>query len=174
MSQIPPMGELEFLKRVRNHGENRRLLVDLAVGANTDSFDDYVSHVSKCWFTLAEDHLREAAASVRANLSRAAYSRSYYAAYNASKAVRYRTKGSVSLKGDDHQSAPDLPDAFPEASKWGSAITSLYEHRLHADYDNWNSSPAQYTMSPRDALHKARDFVSTAKEYLNSKHGMKL
>ncbi len=65
-----------------------------------------------------------------AGRTRAAYSRAYYAAYNASKAIRYHVNGVVSLKGDDHQAAPELPGDFPDLDQWSQLVAALYEHRL--------------------------------------------
>jgi hypothetical protein len=84
------------------------------------------------------------------------------------------TKGVVSLKGDDHKAAPDLPSDFVDAATWGSAITTLYEHRLRADYDNWVGTTAAHTLSAADAVALAKSFVSEARQYLVTKHGLTL
>ncbi len=94
--------------------------------------------------------------------------------YNASKAVRYIVVGAVSLKGDDHQKAHDLPNDFPDVDQWSLRITRLYENRLRADYDNWNSTSAEYSMTTAEALSFADVFVSMTKTYLNTKFGTAL
>src|SRR5690606_23567879 len=99
----------------------------------------HAQHVGAAWFHLGDAHLAEAKSLLRLKSTphRAIYSRSYYAAYNASKSIRYLTMGFVSLKGDDHGKAAELPVDFPEKEKWAKAISTLYENRLRADYDNW-------------------------------------
>jgi hypothetical protein len=78
-----------------------------------------------------------------------------HAAYNASKSVRYIVNGRVSLKGDDHGEASELPDDFPDVDRWSEAITRLYEHRLRADYDNWRTTTSEMSLSASDAVDLA-------------------
>ena len=52
--------------------------------------------------------MNDAKAAIGLNCNRVTYSRSYYAAYNASKSIRYIVNGSVSLAGDDHKKAPEI------------------------------------------------------------------
>lgn len=133
-----------------------------------------VQHVGRCWLRLAYEHMNDAKAAIGLNCDRAAYSRSYYAAYNASKSIRYIVNGSVSLTADDHKKAPDLPDDFPEVEKWAADITSLREHRLRADYDNWGATGSEHSLSARDVVDLAERFLSEAKQYLEAKFGIRL
>jgi len=82
-------------------------------------------------------------------------------------------EGAVSLKGDDHQRASDLPDDFPDVAKWASAITDLYEHRLRADYDNWTSTRAELSLTPAATVVLAEEFIAKALSYLEGKYGIK-
>ena len=107
----------------------------------------------------------------RAGRRRSTLSRSYYAAYNASKAVRYITSGAVSLAGDDHKKASELPDDFPSVDRWAAAVTRLYENRLMSDYDNWTSSSSEFSLTPQDAFDLAQEFVGKSREYLQAKIG---
>src|SRR6202162_5940849 len=59
------------------------------IGISAPDVLEYAKQLSKCWFDLGEQHLNEANAALAARCERAAFSRSYYAAYNASKAMRY-------------------------------------------------------------------------------------
>lgn len=114
MAKPPPVSELEFLKIADNFWELTAKLQKL--GIQVSELKDYAGHVCGCWFRLAEEHLAEAKTALASNSVRSAYSRAYYAAYNASKAARYFSAGSVSLRGDDHRKAgPDLPTDFPAA-----------------------------------------------------------
>jgi uncharacterized protein (UPF0332 family) len=168
--------EIEFLAHAKNFAELRERLRTLGLTNDLALLDEYARHVATCWFRLAEEHLAESIASIATSttLVRTAYSRAYYAAYNASKAVRYMTKGVVSLKGDDHKAAPDLPSDFVDAASWGAKITTLYEHRLRADYDNWAGTTAAHTLSTTDVVMLAKSFVNEARRHLVTKHGLTL
>jgi uncharacterized protein (UPF0332 family) len=133
-----------------------------------------VHHVGRCWLRLAHEHMNDAKAAIGLNCDRAVYSRSYYAAYNASKSIRYVVNGSVSLTADDHKKAADLPDDFPEVDKWAAEITSLREHRLRADYDNWGDTGSEHSLSAKDVIDLAEQFLSEAKQYLEAKFGIRL
>src|SRR5262249_23050732 len=98
-----------------------------------------------------------------------------YAVYNASKAVRYIVDGFVSLKGDDHPKASSgLPDDFPDVDRWSRVVTDLFEHRLRADYDNWDSTPAENLLTAAEAYDLAREFVNRCRAYLSRKLGAPL
>lgn len=78
--------------------------------------------------------------------------------------------GSVSLKGDDHgKASTDLPTDFPDVAGWASRLSTLYEHRLRADYDNWVSTNSESTITPTQACKEAEDFIAAARSYLKSK-----
>jgi uncharacterized protein (UPF0332 family) len=118
------------------------------------------------------EHLEDARQSLAANRARATFSRSYYAAYNASKAVRYIVNGLVSLKGDDHPKASsDLPDDFPNVDRWSEVVTNLYEHRLRADYDNWDTTAAEHILTAAASFSLASEFVHRCRLYLSAKLG---
>jgi uncharacterized protein (UPF0332 family) len=170
MPKRPPIHELEFIKLSRNHGELSANLT--TIGIPSKAVLEYAKHICECWFILAETHLNEAKAALTANCQRAVMSRSYYAAYNASKAARYLVRGSVSLKGDDHgQASTSLPNDLPNLAQWSQDITLLYEHRLRADYDNWFDTAASNTLAPEDAITKAESFMEEVRAYLNAKFG---
>jgi hypothetical protein len=75
----------------------------------------------------------------------------------------------VSLREDDHKKASELPDDFPEVEKWAADITSLREHRLRADYDNWGTTGSEHSLSAKDVVDLAEQFLSEAEQYLESK-----
>lgn len=169
----PPVHELEFIRLSQNHREFLRKLSDLTVEA--PEILGYAEYVSRGWFKLAEMHLREARTLLRARCRRATFSRAYYAAYNASKAVRYLSNGFVSLKGDDHgRASTELPKDFPNLAHWAQQITTLYENRLRADYDNWTTTRTDFSIAPAKAIDLAGGFVKEARTYLRSKHGLTL
>lgn len=158
------------MKLTGNYQELRRKLHEL--GIPDAPVADGASDVCRRWFRLGEKHLREARQASSHGLKRATYSRAYYAAYNASKAVRYMAFGTVSLKGDDHRKAPDLPSDFPDAATWSDALTRLYENRLRADYDNWIGTERNFSEKPDQAVQSARRFLRTTRTYLNGRFGI--
>ncbi len=168
MSRRPPQHELKFIDYVKNHRELTRKLGDLDVDA--PEILEYAFYVGGCWFRLAEQHLEEAEKSLAADCRRAVFSRSYYAAYNASKAIRYIVNGTVSLAGDDHQKAgTGLPKGFPDLVEWMGKIEDLYKHRLRADYDNWSDTTNKEEMTPEEAVQLAREFLELGRAYIKEK-----
>lgn len=166
----PPVDELTFLKITANHNEFANKLQKL--GWNNSQLNDYVQHVGVAWFLLGDQHLSEAEVMSQAGIQRATHSRAYYAAYNASKGVRYLVVGFFSLKGDDHGKAGELPDDFPDKVTWAKKIAALYENRLRADYDNWTSTTSEFTQTPADAVSQAKDFIKTSRDYLKMRFGL--
>lgn len=172
MSKAPPVSELEFLKLSGNHAELGSKLLQL--GCPTPDIRQFAEHVCESWFNLGAQHLAEAKNVPVATCPRTVLSRSYYAVYNASKAVRYMVNGQVSLKGDDHKQAGMLPDDFPEVALWSEKIVKLYGDRLYADYDNWTSTQSEFNSTPSKAIQIAEDFVTAARGYLNQKYNLSL
>lgn len=162
--------EVGFLKLCANHQEFGSKLRQLHIpdGAVVRK----AGEIAAKWFGLAEEHLREARQSQVSKGTRSTYSRAYYAAYNASKAVRFMHKGTVSLHGDDHAKANELPDDFVDSPKWSMTITDLYADRLRADYDNWDETAASFARTPSDAIALAEEFLTIARDYLKTKHGV--
>jgi hypothetical protein len=169
-----PTDERRVLKLLRNHAEFKRTLADLSLTAVLPDLENHVLSVGRAWLNLAREHLEDAKAAETSGRPRAVYSRAYYAAYNASKAVRYLVNGHVSLKGDDHQEAPNLPDDFPRVVHWSARVSELYQHRLRADYDNWANTLTEHSLPPADCLVLAEQFLSDSVSYLSAKFGVTL
>lgn len=168
MSKKPPINELDFIKASGNHRELLRKLTEMGLAGS--DLTPYAQFVCEAWFRLGELHLREAQTMLRFGCPRSVFSRAYYAAYNASKGARYLMNGYVSLKGDDHAKvSTDLPEDFPNIAKWAMNITTLYEHRLHADYDNWSDTHEKFTLQPATAVVMAEEFINETRTYLNTK-----
>lgn len=159
------MEELEFLRRVRNHKDQAALSTELGSADANKKVREKAVTIARKWFSLGQQHLSEGDAAVRANAERAGYSRAYYAAYSASKAIRYLKVGNVSLKGDDHQEVGNLPEDFPDLDQWSKTLTELYESRLRADYDNWDSTAVAFKYSALDCVEHARNFLVEAERY---------
>lgn len=174
MVKAPPLEELDFIKLTQNHGKFCAALRVLGYKSTSQGIAEFAHHVGLCWLQLAIEHLQDAKAARSSGCNRSTYSRSYYAVYNASKAVRFLVTGSVSLNADDHKKASELPDDFPDVEKWANVIIGLYEHRLRADYDNWSSTASQHSMRIEEAVDLAEQFTNAAKQYLEGKLGITL
>jgi hypothetical protein len=167
-----PTDERQFLRLVKNHADLRKKLVTLTLNSDLHTFDHHMQSVAASWFELAKEHLAEISKMDVKSCPRTAYSRSYYAAYNASKAVRYVVYGEISLGGDDHRKVAELPDSFPSVSSWAVRLTQLYEHRLRADYDNWTESATENTLAPEDSRAAAVEFLGACKMFLLNEYGV--
>ena len=170
----PAVRELDFLKATNNYYEFARKLSELGLSDASEAISEFAKSIGAKWFNLAEQHLSELHYAVVAGHPRTTYSRAYYAAYNASKAVRYIENGWVSLRGDDHKEAWNLPDDFPDVDQWSDILRKLYEHRLRADYDNWAHSSAANTFGLAECEIHAAKFAAAAKDYLRNKRAVKL
>jgi len=170
--QAPPVSEIEFMRITGNHGEYQENLNSLGHPRQSLQIKRHAHYVGLCWFRLSSERLEDARHSLAAHRARATFSGSYYAAYNASKAIRYIVDGAVSLKGDDHHKASSgLPDDFPDVDRWSSVVTDLYEHRLRADYDNWQSTAAENSLTPDEAFNLSTEFVNRCRAYLSKRLG---
>jgi len=166
--------ERRALELLKNHAEFKATLVSLTINGDLPILESHVHAVARKWFELAKVHYADAAAVDAGVNPRSVYSRAYYAAYNASKAVRYVVRGFVSLRGDDHKKVADLPSSFPNVDSWVSKLPLLYEHRLRADYDNWSDTAAENVFAATDCLTIAADFLKTAEQFLLADYGLKI
>ena len=166
--------ERRALELLKNHAEFKATLVSLTMRGDLPILESHVHAVVRRWFELARTHYADASSVDPSANPRSVYSRAYYAAYNASKAVRYIIRGVVSLKGDDHKRVADLPDTFPDVDAWAAMLPLLYEHRLRADYDNWSDSASENQLSPLQCLAAARDSSQFSEQFLLSEYGMKI
>ncbi len=162
------------LELLKNHGEFRATLTSLSMTSELTILDSRVFAVARRWFELGKMHYADGASLDPVTSPRSVYSRSYYAAYNASKAVRYVVRGFVSLRGDDQKKVADLPDSFPDVDAWSARLQLLYEHRLRADYDNWSDTASENQLSPMECLTAAAEFLSVCEQYLLSKYGVQI
>lgn len=156
-----------LLHEIRNHAEFKEKLTRLKLTSDFAVLDAAVTDVIKSWFQLARLHAEELRKLDPDQLPRAVYSRAYYAAYNASKAVRYTSRGIVSLLGDDHRKVSDLPDTFPDVEIWARDLQVMYQHRLRADYDNWTLTSSEHTLRAVDCADLAQRFLMVCEKYLD-------
>jgi hypothetical protein len=159
-----------LLHETKNHAEFKQKLTKLKLTSDLAVYDSAVLDVVTSWFKLAREHAEELKKLAVNDVPRAVYSRSYYVAYNASKAVRYMSQGAVSLKGDDHRKVSELPDSFPDVDVWARELQVMYEHRLRGDYDNWSQTSAEHTLKPSECAQRAHEFLGICAGFLKDKY----
>jgi hypothetical protein len=162
------------LHEISNHAEFREKLFRLGLTSDFAVLQTAVTDVIRSWFQLARQHAEELGKISPTDLPRTVYSRSYYAAYNASKAVRYASRGIVSLRGDDHRKVSELPESFPDVDSWARNLQLMYEHRLRADYDNWTQTPNEHTLKPEECAGLAQRFLTVCETFLNNEHKIQI
>lgn len=153
-----------------NHARILRILKSHSGTSDVTWYDDAVSNVGHHWLLLAAQHLR-VAQQLRAEprVWRAVISRCYYAAYNASRSVRYLVKGVVKLDATDHQEVGDLPDDFPRRAAWSTFLTEMRKDRNIADYEPWTGVRSTLSRAPGASFASAEEFLRESKTYLRSK-----
>jgi len=130
-------------------------------------FDAQVSKNVGELFALGEQHLTFAMA-LSANHWRQIVSRSYYGAYNVSKAVRLAVKGQYSREGKDHERIGELPDDLPNQNKYSNRLRVLRDDRNLSDYDHTIAS-TDLAISPAEAKVLVSDFLREARTYLRAR-----
>lgn len=119
--------------------------------------------------SLAESHYRFAVQQKGPHW-RQKVSRLYYAAYNASRAVRLYTNGEYSTEVKDHQRSGHLPEDFPGRSRYSNQLAVLRDDRNTCDYDHI-SSAKDLVLGSRASVELVNDFLSDVRKYLRD-HGM--
>jgi hypothetical protein len=161
-----------LLHEIKNHAEFKEKLTRLKLTSDFAVLDAAVVDVIKGWFQLARQHAEELGKLDPEQLPRAVYSRAYYVVYSASKAVRYTSRGTVSLFGDDHRKVSELPDSFPNVDTWARDLQVMYQHRLRADYENWTQTPSEHTLKPKECAELAQRFLTVCETFLNDAYSV--
>jgi len=153
-----------------NHAKARQILRQLAGALDFGWYDAAVFDVARRWVLLGECHLRNAKArAAKPREWRALVSRTYYAAYNVSRSVRYVVTGSVRLDVKDHQEVGELPDDFPDRALWSTFLVDLRKDRNLADYEPWKDMRMGLSHRPSESVRKVAVFIRTAKAYLRGR-----
>ncbi|MGI0013937.1 MAG: hypothetical protein ACREBU_10930 [Nitrososphaera sp.] len=153
-----------------NHQKVRRILLGMLGSKALKRYDGAIRIAVRRWYRLGMSHLgvaRKLSGSGRQ--WRSQVSRCYYAAYNASRSVRWLVHGSVSLEPDDHKRVGDLPSDFPDREIWNSFFTQLRMDRNRADYEPWSNSIRDLEISPSQSLQQTVSFIKSVRRYLISK-----
>ena len=116
---------------------------------------------------LAQRHYRFAVRQSRPNW-RQRVSRLYYAAYNASRAVRLLVTGDYSSNVKDHQKFNKLPNDFPSRDRYVNKLAVLREDRNTCDYDH-NSKVRDLVLGTRDSTELVHEFLRDANAYISNK-----
>lgn len=115
-------------------------------------------------FLAMADQLRRS----RADLSRAAVARYYYAMYHAFRAIVYQVTG-----GDDSQEHAVLPKAIPkDFPNQTTAANDLKDARLvrnEADYDPYPTSSNYFKTYAKTVAPVAAHYLAEARAYVSSK-----
>jgi hypothetical protein len=158
------------LLELGNHARILRILKNHSGTSNMTWYDNAVLNVARPWLLLAAQHLRVAQQlCAEPRVWRAVISRSYYAAYNSSRSVRYLIKGFVKLDASDHQEVGDLPDDFPKRAAWSTFLTETRKDRNIADYEPWTGVRSTLSRTPNTTFELAEEFLREAKTYLRAK-----
>lgn len=157
-----------------NHAKILQVLKHIAGRSNLNWYDARVREAARHWFLLAAQHLRIARRlSSRPRDWRAVVSRSYYAAYNVSRSVRYLVHGFVKFDGSDHTIVGDLPADFPQRASWSTFLVDLRKDRNVADYAPWTGMLSTLSQLPEFSLDRVEQFVKESKQYLRAR-GIKI
>lgn len=148
----------------KNVIELRRELGSILSKKSAAAFDSEVKKNVIQLYSLGLYHFDFANAQASVNW-RQIVSRSYYGAYNISKAVRLAVNGQYSKEVKDHERAGELPDDFPDKHTYANRIRLLREDRNLCDYDH-TVVEADLGMSSTDALALVDNLILHARSYL--------
>lgn len=118
-------------------------------------------------FSLATDCLSFATGPGKKDW-RLCVSRLYYACYHASRALRLSIFGEWSDEVKDHKKIVDLPDSFPQRSRYQTELPVLRSDRNLCDYDH-DSSEADLAIGVAESISLAGSFVADCKNTLESR-----
>lgn len=153
-----------------NHASVRRLISASGSHEAVAAYDARVGEALKRWHLLARNHLATARAlAAHPRRWRSTVSRAYYAAYNASRAVRLSVYGRVHRGGKDHRTVGELPDDFPERDQWASFLDQLRYERERCDYDPGSDVRASLSDRPAGMVERVAEFVAQARQYLGAR-----
>jgi hypothetical protein len=99
---------------------------------------------------------------------RQAVSRSYYGAYNVSRAIRLFVSGAFSTDVKEHQKFHDLPDDFPKRSTYANQLKILREDRNLCDYDH-TAEEGDLIIGLAESLGLVAEFIVDARSYLRGR-----
>ena len=148
-------------------GNPKRLranLVHILNGAALKAIDAEIDSNIKGLVRLGQEH--QAFANGLPNLHwRQIVSRSYYAAYSFSRAVRLCHDGHYSTEVADHKALGDLPKGFQDQNRYANKLPLLRDDRNLCDYDH-SATLADLAIPIDEARQLVSDFLKDATVYL--------
>lgn len=152
----------------KNVAELKKHLAGILSKKSTRAFDTAVRENVIQLFRLGEQHYTFSQA-IAAQHWRQIVSRSYYAAYNVSKAVRLAVNGHYSQEVKDHEKVGDLPDDFPNKNIYANKLRLLRDDRNLCDYDH-TAVQADLGTTSSDTLILVGDLIGDARKYLRARN----
>lgn len=116
---------------------------------------------------LGRSYLRFAQGQPKGPYWRQVVSRSYYAAYFTSRAVRLYVDGHYTTDSSDHQKIGTLPKDFPSVNEYSVVFPVLREDRNICDYDH-TATAKDLTYKSSETLSRVNRFLKDATLYLRS------
>lgn len=151
----------------KNVVELRRQLAGILSTKSARTFDATVRKNVIQLFKLGEQHYMFARG-IAASHWRQIVSRSYYAAYNVSKAIRLAVAGHYSQEVRDHEKVGELPDDFPDKNTYTNKLRLLRDDRNLCDYDH-TVVQADLGSTSADTLRLVERFIDHGRRYLNAR-----
>jgi len=121
-------------------------------------------------FALGEEHFNFAMGLPRAKW-RQIVSRSYYSAYNISKAVRFAISGDYSTQVTDHSKSGKLPNGFPNLNMYKNQLQVLRNDRNLCDYDH-SADETELVFTVQEYLTLADSFINDSRAFLFTAKGI--
>ena len=146
-------------------GNARKIKENLAGILDTSAIqriEDEIQHNSKELFYFAREHYQFA--KNQSKHWRQCVSRLYYAAYNCCRAVRLLKEGAFSQDVSDHQKIGQLPDDFPDKTKYLNQLPILRKDRNLCDYDHL-AVEDDLILSIAEALTLTEDLLRDTESY---------
>lgn len=150
----------------KNVGELKRQLAGILSTKSAQVFDATVRKNVAQLFKLGEQHYMFARG-ISASHWRQVVSRSYYAVYNVSRAIRLAVAGHYSQEVKDHEKVGELPDDFPDKSTYTNKLRLLRDDRNLCDYDH-TVVQADLGSTSVDTLQLVELFIDHGRQYLNA------
>lgn len=161
------MGKKGVLGLRRNPREVKADLAPIIGKRAAEKIEADLQKQARALFRLGRNHLAFAKSVDRKNW-RQIISRTYYGAYNMSRAVRLMVKGDYAEDVKDHQRFDQIPGDFPSQATYANRFDLLRADRNLADYDH-QAQESDLSISPDDAIMLAEEFSKDAVNYVKGK-----
>ena len=148
-------------KRLRSN------LIALLDASSLGSIDNEIINNVIGLYTLGREHYTFAVGLQKPEW-RQKISRLYYAAYNIARSIWFSYDGHYSTESTDHKKVVNLPDDFPNKSKYSNQLGVLRDDRNLCDYDH-TAVISDLIISPEDAGALLSDLCNDTVAYFSAK-----